>query len=334
MNDSEFTALLEKAPLNLNIQKYLMVTRLKLRQYRRIVVSYSGGSDSDIVLDILELVKPEGCGEIKYVFFDTGLEWDATYRHIAEVEEKYGVQIERRKAKVSIPAACKKHGVPFMTKVNSEMIGRLQRHEFDWKDQTLEDALEKYPKATSGIKWFLDGYETKDGKKSKFTAAKHKLLKEFMIENPPGFAISDKCCDYAKKNVAYDFDKEFQPDLKVTGMRQAEGGRRIGQIKNCFTPSGENKDYADYRPLWFWSDEDKQIYKEWRGITYSDCYEVWGFSRTGCVGCPCASASVSQLEQAKQYEPNKVKAAYVVFGKSYEYREKYNEFKNKKEERQ
>jgi hypothetical protein len=33
------------------------------------------------------------------------------------------------------------------------------------------------------------------------------------------------------------------------------------------------------------------------------------------------------LQIAKQYEPNKVKAAYAVFGKSYAYREAYNAFK-------
>ena len=332
MNDQEFSKFLESVPPNLNILKYLMVTRNKLRQYRRIAVSYSGGSDSDIILDLIELVKPEGCGEIKYVFFDTGLEWDATHRHIAEAEEKYGVQVERRKAKVSIPSACKKHGIPFMTKINSEMIGRLQRHQFDWKDRPLEETMEIYPNATRGIRWFLDGYKTKDGKRSWFTIAKHKQLKEFMISHPPDFPISDKCCDYAKKNVAHDFNKEFAPDLQITGMRQAEGGRRVGSVKSCFIPSSDTKDYADYHPLWFWTDNDKQEYKDWRGITYSDCYEVWGFTRTGCVGCPCASSAVQQLEQARQYEPNKVKAAYAVFGKSYEYREKYNKFKSKKEE--
>lgn len=143
-----------------------------------------------------------------------------------------------------------------------------------------------------------------------------------MQQNPPGFNISKKCCDYAKKSVSKDFNLEFAPDLCVNGMRRAEGGLRAASIKNCFTPMGEN-DFAEYRPLWFWTDADKQIYKEWRGITYSDCYELWGFTRTGCVGCPCNSHVVAQLEIARQYEPNKVKAAYAVFGKSYEYREQY-----------
>ena len=59
---TDFKKLLETAPPNQNITKYLMVTRDKLKQYKRIMVSYSGGSDSDTILDPLgiELVgKPE-----------------------------------------------------------------------------------------------------------------------------------------------------------------------------------------------------------------------------------------------------------------------------------
>ena len=105
-----------------------------------------------------------------------------------------------------------------------------------------------------------------------------------------------------------------------------EGGRRVGSVQNCFTPAHDS-DIAVYRPLWYWSDADKALYKEWRGIRYSDCYEIWGFARTGCAGCPCNSKALQELEIARQYEPNKVKAAYAVFGKSYEYREAYNRFK-------
>ena len=57
MTDEQFNELLETAPPNQNITKYLMVTRDKLRQYKKIMVSYSGGSDSDTILDLIELVK-------------------------------------------------------------------------------------------------------------------------------------------------------------------------------------------------------------------------------------------------------------------------------------
>ena len=321
MNDKSFYDFLnENVPLNSNIQKYMTVTRNKLREYERIAVSYSGGSDSDIMLDMVELVKPEDCGEIRYIFFDTGLEFDATLRHIDEVEKVYDIKIERIKAKKSIPAACKEHGIPFISKDLSDVIDRLQRHGFNWAED-FNDA-HYHGRCKSALSYF---YGTR---KSMYSIARLKLLKEFLCTNPPDFAISERCCDYAKKNVAKEFDKQFKPDLKVIGMRQAEGGRRAGKLQNCFTPAGENN-IANYRPLWFWSDEDKQIYKEWRGIRYSDCYEDWGFSRTGCVGCPCNSKALSELMIARQFEPNKAKAAFAVFGKSYEYREAYKTFKGK-----
>ena len=75
MTDNEFLTFLNNdVPMNYNIQKYMMVTRNKLKEYSRIATSYSGGSDSDIIVDLIELVKPpDDCGEIRYVFFDTGL---------------------------------------------------------------------------------------------------------------------------------------------------------------------------------------------------------------------------------------------------------------------
>jgi 3'-phosphoadenosine 5'-phosphosulfate sulfotransferase (PAPS reductase)/FAD synthetase len=328
MNDSEFLNFLYTAvPSNRNVHKYMMVTRNRLRQYKKIAVAVSGGSDSDIMLDMIELVKPpDGCGEVRYVFFDTGLEYDATLRHIAEVEERYGVIIKRVKSKKSISVACREHGVPFISKYVSEMMCRLQKHNFDWNDMLENATTEKYGRCKSALDWYFNRYTQGISGKSNYNINRLKLLREFIMANPPGFAISEKCCDYAKKNVAKEFDKIFKPDLKINGMRMTEGGRRAGAIKNCFTIASDTS-VANYRPLWYWSDEDKRIYKEWRSIRYSDCYEVWGFNRTGCVGCPCNSKALQELEIAKRFEPNKVKAAFSVFEKSYAYREAYVRFK-------
>jgi 3'-phosphoadenosine 5'-phosphosulfate sulfotransferase (PAPS reductase)/FAD synthetase len=109
-------------------------------------------------------------------------------------------------------------------------------------------------------------------------------------------------------------------------MRRAEGGRRAGSIATCFTPGKDFKP-DNYRPLWFWTDADKAVYKEWRGLRYSDCYEVWGLKRTGCVGCPCNSKAEQELEIVERYEPQLAKAARRVFGASYDYKRRYAEFK-------
>ena len=251
MNDRQFCELLDKAPANLNIQKYLIVTRRKLSEYRRVAVSYSGGSDSDIMLDLIELVKPDDCGEIRYIFFDTGLEWDATLRHVKEAEQRYDVIIEQIKSKMSIPAACSKHGIPFISKDISVKINSLQGMEFDFSENRTF-FINEYK---CSVDWFYDTLPlSKNGIKRQTISSERPMLRKFMSLYPPNFSISDKCCDYAKKNVSCDFEKEFKPDLRMNGMRKAEGGRRTGSITNCFTPQGENRAIADYRPLWFWSD--------------------------------------------------------------------------------
>lgn len=59
-------------------------------------------------------------------------------------------------------------------------------------------------------------------------------------------------------------------------------------------------------------------------------YEVYGLTRTGCCGCPISYKAVDDLELIRPYEPNVVKAAWNIFGKSYEYRKKYNEYKQER----
>lgn len=316
MTDDEFVRFIEsEVPQNASIIKYLIVTRNKLREYPHIVVNYSGGSDSDIVLDLVELVKPEECGEIKYVFFDTGLEWDATKRHVHETENKYGVHIDILRPKKTIPIAVRDYGIPFFTKECSEKIKYLQDHDFDF---SVPDP-QPIPNCKTGVEWWTNV-------KPKHGVGRQLYLKEYMMLNPPPFKISKRCCDYAKKSVAKVLYKAWPYELSIDGQRRVENGVRSTAFDSCFSPDTK-KGYSEYRPLFFWTDEDKALYKQWRHIRYSDCYEIWGFTRTGCVGCPFNTKAEVDLEIARTYEPNKVKAAYAIFGPSYEYKTNYIEFK-------
>ncbi|GHV17163.1 hypothetical protein FACS189425_02840 [Clostridia bacterium] len=321
-----FDEILAVAPNNLSIFDGLLKARSVLERHRRIAVSVSGGSDSDTIMDLLEMVKPETC-ELVYVFFDTGLEFDATKRHLDELEYKYGIKIERRRAKTTVAAACRQHGVPFLCKDASEFMERLQRHNFDWKDSEDSATTEKYGKCKSALDWYFNRRPPSAEGKAKHSISKYSRLRDFIIDNPPDFKISDKCCDYAKKAVAKDFNRKFNPDLSVTGMRRAEGGRRAGSIASCFTSGGGDKPDS-YRPIWYWTNDDKAVYKEWRGLRYSDCYEVWGLKRTGCCGCPCNSKAEQELEIVRQYEPKMAKAARNIFGAAYDYRRRYVEYKD------
>jgi 3'-phosphoadenosine 5'-phosphosulfate sulfotransferase (PAPS reductase)/FAD synthetase len=322
----DFKTLIDCAPPNLAIVDSLLKARAMLERHGRIAVSVSGGSDSDTILDLLELVKPDTC-ELVYVFFDTGLEYDATKRHLAELEAQYGITINRRRARKTVAAACREYGIPLISKDASDYLSRLQAHGFDWNDAPEDATEEKYGRCKSALDWYFDRRLISRTGKSRHSIANYKLLKAFIQNSPPDFAISDKCCDYAKKDVAKAFHKEYNPDLVINGMRRAEGGRRAGTLKTCFSPAkGASPD--NYRPIWFWADADKAVYKEWRGLRYSDCYEVWGLKRTGCVGCPCNSKAEQELAVIEQFEPQLAKAARGVFGASYDYRRRYVEYKN------
>lgn len=122
--------------------------------------------------------------------------------------------------------------------------------------------------------------------------------------------------------------------MVITGERMAEGGVRATSNRMletnplntmCFFEQSNGQ--FRFRPLYYVSDADKEWYKDYYGIKYSDAYEVYGLTRTGCCGCPISYKAIDDLEKIRPYEPNVVKAAWAIFGKSYEYRRRYNEYK-------
>lgn len=129
---------------NLTIYNSFVKTYPKISNTHRIVCSLSGGSDSDIMLDIISRLDTEK--KVKYVFFDTGIEYKATKKHLEFLEQKYGIVIDRVRAIKPVPAGCKQYGVPFWSKYVSEMMERLQHHNFKWEDKPYEILIKEYPK--------------------------------------------------------------------------------------------------------------------------------------------------------------------------------------------
>lgn len=320
----ELFDLLETTP-DAIIADAFVILHSKLQRYKNIVCSISGGADSDIVLDMCTKLDPDK--KIKYVFFDTGLESKATKKHLDYLEQKYNIKIERQKAIKPIPTCCREYGVPFLSKHVSEMISRLQRHNFKWEDKPFDELIKEYPHCKSALEWWCNKKIRRDGKIGSLNIARDKYLKEFMIENPPDFPISNKCCTYAKKEVAKRYYKEVDADLSMIGIRKAEGGVRSVTYKSCFTP-GEQRD--EFRPVFWFTNQTKIKYEDVYEVIHSDCYKVYGFTRTGCMGCPYNHNVISELSVLEEHEPLLYKATQKVFGKSYEYTRKYREYKQKR----
>lgn len=309
---------------NMTIVDALAKADTVLKRHKKIAVSISGGSDSDIVIDMVEKLKtPEN--EVKYVWFDTGFEYQATKDHLEYLEEKYGVKIERRKAIKPIPTCVREYGVPFLSKFVSDRISTLQKIGFEFQDEPYDVLIEKYPKNKSAIKWWCNKLPDDGSPGAKmYMISYNKWLKEFLVENPPKFKIANKCCYYAKKKVAKAFYSDSDADLSVIGVRRAEGGIRATSYKSCYTEGGCIVD--SFRPIFWMTDEDKRFYEQEFGIKHSACYSKYGLKRTGCVGCPYGKNINNELGAIEKYEPKLYKACMKVFGQSYEYTKQYRQF--------
>lgn len=312
----------------------------RLIEHPNAIGSYSGGSDSDIMIDLVERVRAAyGLPPVKWVFFNTGLEMDATKRHVQAAREKYGVEIEEVRPKVGIVQAVRKCGVPFVSKI---MSGGLEEWQKKGLPLTIADeyaeAVDKaakrrelsarYPKCESVINFLCccnGAGEPRPNIQLVINSSLYML--DFIKAHPPQFRISAKCCDMCKKAPAHRVQKDFE--MIITGERRDEGGMRsVPRGDNtalCFGETGGGQ--WRLRPLYYVSDRDKAWYKERYGVRYSDAYEVYGLTRTGCCGCPISYKAVDDLELIRPYEPNVVKAAWAIFGDSYRYRQQYNDYK-------
>lgn len=319
--------ILEQAPKNNLIGDSIIITHAKLQRYKKILCSVSGGSDSDILIDLCQ--KYDNANKITYVFFDTGLEFKATREHLSYLEQRYGIQIQRIRAVKPVPVCCRTYGQPFLSKQVSEWIERLQRHGFQWEDDPFDILIQRYPKCRAALRWWCNDFERKStGKESSFNIGYNRYLKEFMIANPPQFNISNKCCYYAKKMVAKRFKEQEKFELNMYGVRKAEGGARRSAYKTCFSSGDEGCD--EYRPIFWYLANTKSVYETHYNIRNSRCYSEYGLKRTGCAGCPYSKNFEEELEAMRQHEPQLYISANNIFGDSYAYTRSYKNFIQKK----
>lgn len=326
------------APEKFNAIQSIIAKRLV--EHPNAICSYSGGADSDIMIDLIERTRRAfELPPIKYVFFNTGLEMKATKDHVKATAEKYGVDIETVRPKISIVQASRKYGIPFVSKIMSGGFEEWQKkgvplsiadeyNDAEDKQAKRRELRERYPNCESLINFLCCCNKDGDPRPNIQLVINSSLyMLDFIKEYPPDFKVSAKCCDYCKKQPAHNIQKGYE--MIITGERRDEGGMRSVPRKDCTTMCFTETSSGQYRlrPLYYVKNDDKAWYKENYNIRYSDAYEVYGLTRTGCCGCPISYKAIEDLEKIKPFEPNVVKAAWNIFGKSYEYRVKYNEYK-------
>ena len=128
--------------------------------------------------------------------------------------------------------------------------------------------------------------------------------------------LSQKCCNELKKKPAARYEKESGKHIRITGMRNAEGGTRA--FINCAIFSEEK--LKKFHPLAPVPDEWMTWYERVReSIQLSELYyKPYNFQRTGCKGCPFAPDLQQELDTLHYLLPEEEKQCEYIWAPVYE----------------
>jgi 3'-phosphoadenosine 5'-phosphosulfate sulfotransferase (PAPS reductase)/FAD synthetase len=233
-----------------------------------IAISYSGGIDSKVLVDIARKCYPN----IRVVFSNTGLEFKAIIETVKSIDDVDIVRPEH-----SFKWVTKTYGWPVVSK-------KVARYISDCQNPTDKNVATRHLRLT--------------GVTDKGVAMKSFMIPkkwQYLINAP--FKISDKCCDVLKKHPLDKYKKES--GLKtVTAELAEESDRR----EKTYLRTGCNN-FSDTNPksmpMGFWTRQDVLAYilafnldycKEKYGeILYDPATKLLyntGEQRTGCYICP------------------------------------------------
>lgn len=274
---------LQALPLEVKIAKSKIRIREAYEHFQgNMCVSFSGGKDSTVLLDIVRSMYPD----IKAVFSDTGLE----YPEIREFVKTFD-NVEWVKPQVSFKEVIKTEGIPFASKKTSRMLRDLQ-------NPTSKNEASRRLYLT-GIK--RDGTRTKS----------FMLAKKWRPLINSKWKFSEKCCDRLKKEPLYNWSKENNMVFFVGTMTEESTQRRVSWLNTgCNVFEGTKRKSM---PLSFWTEQDILEYLYINELPYASVYGeiksdknnifyTTGVSRTGCMFCMFGINMEKQPNRFQQME--------------------------------
>lgn len=227
-------------------------------------ISFSGGKDSTVLLDIVRNIYPN----IEAVFVDTGLEYPEIKKFV-----KTKSNVTWLRPKISFKDVIEKFGYPIISKEVSECVDQARK--------ALTTGKHPYRLAK-----LMGTAKDKDGNKSMYNQEKWK----FLLDAP--FKISNKCCNVMKKKPAHDYHKKTGKVPFIATMAEESRIRKQQYLKQgC---NGFNNKIPTSTPIAFWTEQDVLQYLYEKKIPYAsvygdilkqDKYYTTGCNRTGCMFC-------------------------------------------------
>lgn len=270
----------------------------------KIYLSFSGGKDSTVVAHLIKMAKLPI--DIPFVFANTRIELDATVEFVKNFDYPNIVITLPRKPFGQI---LKEYGKPAMSKQKSQVMYTYQNN---IDDPLIYDYPDEPTRKLGAVRASISGQAEANGIPKGFRTNSAIAKKHFHMLHPERieeYKIANKCCEYMKKKPFNDFVKENGMKGGFNGMRPlAEGGvRKIAYGDKACTHVKANG-FVAVMPIFDWTDELLSEFIQTYDIRLSKAYEVYGYSRTGCIGCPFALDIADNLKRLHEHEPKKYKA--------------------------
>lgn len=268
-------------PLEIKIKK----TKQRIREFYEhfngdVYVSFSGGKDSTVLLDIVRQVYPV----VEAVFVDTGLEYPEIRQFVKGYEN-----VTWLKPEMNFKEVIKKYGYPLPTKEYARDIYYAKR----------------------GSEWAMDKFSQRSEERFIIPKRWEKLASK---ECP--FEVSDFCCGIMKKKPFHNYQKQTKKH-SIIGTLAVESARRKNSWCKHGCNAFDSKEPKS-QPIAFWTEHDILLYiKRYKLPICSvygevtDDYKLTGCQRTGCMFCLFGIGS--------EKEPNRIQRMKFTYPKQYEY---------------
>lgn len=224
-----------------------------------VYVSFSGGKDSTVLLDIVRGLYPD----IDAVYVDTGLEYPELRDFVKTIDN-----VTWLKPKKNFKSVIQEYGYPIVSKEVANKVHGAKPGNTRW--QQLHGT-------------YIDN---NTGKLSTYYNYKKW---EYLLD--ADFKISDQCCAVMKKRPSLQYEKQTGKK-PILGLMAAESQKR----KTDYMKTGCNafeKERPQSQPMGFWTEQDVLQYLYEKKIPYASVYgdivledgkyRTTGCNRTGCI---------------------------------------------------